>query len=196
MKVTLLALLALTGLSGCFDRAVAPYPVSAPPNAEDVAVGVGDVFEVKVFNETTLSSVYQVSDDGTISFPYLGHLVVKGMSPSQIEHTLEDKLRDGYLKDPTVSVKVVDYTSKKIVIVGQVKSPGTFPFDENMSIVEAISRAGGFTQIAKKNAVRVTRITDGKRERILVAVEDIDEGKAPNFSLRPGDVVFVDERPI
>jgi polysaccharide export outer membrane protein len=184
-------------LTGCFDRAVAPYPKSEPPSPKDIAIAAGDVFEVKVFNEASLSSVYQVTDDGTISFPYLGHIAVAGMTPSQIEHTLEDKLRDGYIKDPTVSVHVTDLASKKIVVVGQVKSPGTFQFAEGMSIVEAISRAGGFTTTAKKNSVRVTRVTDdGKRTRILVAVEDIGEGKAPNFTLRPGDVVFVDERPI
>jgi polysaccharide export outer membrane protein len=189
--------LLLLFVCGCFDRAVAPYPKSEPPSPKDVSIASGDVFEVKVFNEASLSSVYQVTDDGTISFPYLGHIVVAGMTPSQIEHTLEDKLRDGYLKEPTVSVHITDLASKKIIVVGQVKSPGTFAFAEGMSIVEAISRAGGFTTVAKKNAVRVTRVADdGKRTRILVAVEDINEGKAPNFTLRPGDVVFVDERPI
>jgi protein involved in polysaccharide export with SLBB domain len=77
-----------------------------------------------------------------------------------------------------------------------VKQPGTLPYSDNMSIIEAISRAGGFTAQARKNSVRVTRVKDGKRVKIFVAVEDIGEGKAPNFLLRPGDVIFVDERPI
>ena len=104
------------------------------------------------------------------------------------------KLADGYLKDPNVSVFVESYQSKKISVFGQVTRPGTFNYMNNMSIVEAITLAGGFTPIASKNDITVTRVEQGKSQRFTVPVQEIGEGKSSNYLLRPGDVVFVPER--
>lgn len=195
MKRASLILLALGVLGlGCHDRPVAPYPISEPPTAADAALGPGDLFEVKVAGEPDLSGPFQVAQDGTINFPLIGRIVVVGKTPSEVETELQTRLADGYLKKPFVSVRVTQYNSKKVTVFGQVKAPGTFPYVENMSIVEAISRAGGFTGMAKKNSVRVTRQVNGQTQRIFVAVEDIGQGKAPNFYVRPGDTIFVDER--
>jgi protein involved in polysaccharide export with SLBB domain len=181
-------------LGACTDRATAPYPTSPPPPTSDAAVGPGDLFEVRVFGHVDLSTTYQVAQDGSINFPLIGTVAVEGMTAPAIEKELQTRLADGYLKNPSVSVRVTEYRSKKISVFGQVKSPGTFQFSDNMSVVEAISRAGGFTGMAKKNSVRVTRKEEGVNRRIEVAVEDIGQGRAPNFFLRPGDVVFVPER--
>ena len=180
---------------GCADRATGPYPVSAPMDVRDSAIGPGDVFEVHVYNEPDLSGVFQVASDGTIDYPFLGALTVAGKTPPQVAHEIQDKLADGYLKRPQVYVLVKESNSKKITIFGQVRQPGTFPYASNMSIVEAITRAGGFTSLAKKNSVRVTRrLAPNDLKIIIVAVEDIGQGKAPNFLLRPGDMVLVPER--
>lgn len=179
----------------CRDRPIAPYPKSELAPASDASVGPGDIFDVRVYNEPTLTGTYQVAANGTIAFPLVGRVKVALMTPSDIEVELTKLLADGYLRNPQVSVMVKEYRSKKVTVFGQVRAPGTFPYTENMSIVEAISRAGGFGALAKKNSVQVTRQTDGKPRKIYVAVEDIGKGKAPNFLLRPGDNVFVDERP-
>ncbi|MFH0902080.1 MAG: polysaccharide biosynthesis/export family protein [Pseudomonadota bacterium] len=189
---SLLCLLLL--VVGCADRAIAPYPTSPPPPIEDSALGPGDTFDVRVFGEDDLSGTYQVAVDGTINYPLIGTVVVDGKTPTQVEREIQTRLGDGYLKLPQVSVLPKEYQSKKISVFGQVKQPGTFAYREDISIVEAISRAGGFTAMAKKNAVRVTRHEAGATRKIVVAVEDIGQGKAPNFHLRPGDVVFVPER--
>lgn len=181
-------------LAACADRAEAPYPVSQPPPPGDAAVGPGDLFDVRVFGEPTMSANYEVSGDGTINFPLVGSVEVAGKTPPQIENELQTRLADGYLKNPSVSVRVTDYRSRRVSIFGQVRQPGTFPYSENMSVVEVITKAGGFTSMAKKNAVRVTRKNGAATESIIVAVEDIGQGRAPNFVLRPGDVVFVPER--
>lgn len=181
-------------LAACADRATAPYPTSPPAPPSDSAVGPGDLFDVRVFGHQDLTSTYQVAQDGTINFPLIGMLAVDGKTATEIEKDIQTRLADGYLKNPSVSVRVTEYRSKKVSVFGQVRSPGTFPFSENMSVVEAISRAGGFTGMAKKNSVRVTRREEGATRRIQVAVEDIGQGRAPNFLLRPGDVVFVPER--
>jgi protein involved in polysaccharide export with SLBB domain len=181
--------------AGCADRAVAPYPISPPPVKADAAVGPGDLFDVRVFGEPGLSSNYEVADDGTINFPLIGVVEVAGKVPTEIEKEIQGRLADGYIKHPSVSVRVNEYRSKKVSVFGQVRSPGTFAFTDNMSVVEAISRAGGFTAMAKKNEVRITRGSKGKdTTSIIVAVDDIGRGKAPNFLLRPGDVIFVPER--
>ena len=188
------ALVCLLLLGGCADRAVAPYPVSLPPPPSDAALGPGDLFEVRVFGEPQLSSTYEIAADGTINFPLVGVVAADGRTPVELEKELQQRLADGYIKSPSVSVRVTEYRSRKVSVFGQVRSPGTFPFTENMSVVEAITRAGGFTGMAKKNAVRITRLQGKETERIVVAVEDIGQGRAPNFLLRPGDVVFVPER--
>jgi polysaccharide export outer membrane protein len=189
----LVSVIALCALA-CADRAVAPYPVSLPPPASDAAVGPGDLFDIRVFGEPGLSATYEVSNDGSINFPLIGLVAVDGKTPPVIEKEIEARLADGYIKNPSVSVRVTEYRSRKVSVFGQVRTPGTFGFTENMSIVEAITKAGGFTGMAKKNAVRITRVSGPSKESIIVAVEDIGKGRAPNFLLRPGDVVFVPER--
>jgi polysaccharide export outer membrane protein len=188
------ALVMFVALAGCTDAATGPFPTSPPPAPTDSAIGAGDVFEVRVYGETALSSSYEVANDGTINFPLIGSVAVAGRTPPEIQKEIETRLADGYIKKPSVSVRVTEYRSRRVSVFGQVRSPGTFPYTENMSIVEVISKAGGFTAMARKNSVRVTRGTGPATERIEVAVEEIGQGKAPNFLLRPGDVVFVPER--
>lgn len=196
LLVSIVAALALGSMgASCQDKAVAPYPKSDIPPESDNAVGPGDIFEVRVYAEPNLSGAFQVAPNGTIAYPLVGTITVAGMTASAIEDLIRTRLADGYLKNPQVSVFVKEYRSKKVRVFGQVRAPGTFPYTEDMSIVEAITRAGGFTALAKKNSVKVTRRAGDKTRVIFVAVEDIGRGKAPDFLLRPGDTVFVDERP-
>jgi polysaccharide export outer membrane protein len=181
-------------LAACADRAEGPYPVSQPPVATDAAVGPGDLFDVRVYGEPSLSANYEVAGDGTINFPLIGTVKVQGHTPPEIETEIQARLAEGYLKHPSVSVRVTDYRSRRVSVFGQVRQPGTFAYSENMSVVEAITRAGGFTALARKNAVRITRKSADAAESLDVAVEDIGQGRAPNFLLRPGDVIFVPER--
>jgi polysaccharide export outer membrane protein len=192
----LVAALALV-LSGaaCTDKAVAPYPVSEPPTAADAAFGAGDLIEVRVYGEPDLTAPHEVRADGTINMPFIGVVQVAGRVPSEVEAEIQKRLAEGYLKSPQVTVLAKEYRSKKVSVLGQVKSPGTFQYADNMSIVEAVSKAGGFTPSARKNAVRVTRNSAKKVQTIIVAVDDIGRGYAPNFFLRPGDVIYVPERP-
>jgi len=168
--------------------------MAPPPGRSDTTLGVGDVFSVQVFGEKDLSNKFQVSAKGTIDYPLVGSVKVVGLTPPQIAALLRKGLANGYVKDPSVSVFVDSYNSKKISVFGQVSKPGTFNYVDNMSIIEAITLAGGFTPIASKNKITVTRVTNGKSRRLTVPVEDIGEGRASNYLLRPGDIVFVPER--
>jgi protein involved in polysaccharide export with SLBB domain len=188
-------LLIVSSLSGCPHNKPTQLPPTLTANADaDTELSPGDVFLVDVFGEKDLSGKFRVSAQGTIDYPFAGRIKVTGLTPPEVASLLRDKLANGYLKDPNVSVFVETYQSKKISVFGQVQKPGTFNYMSNMSIVEAITLAGGFTPIANKNAITVTRLENGKSNRFVVPVEDVGEGKAANYLLKPGDIVFVPER--
>jgi protein involved in polysaccharide export with SLBB domain len=167
-------------------------PVSTAPSPS-TTLGVGDVVEVRVFEEADLSGPYRVAPGGTIDFPLCGKMQVAGKNTSGLSDLLTKCLGEKYLKHPQVTVLLREYNSKKIFIFGEVQKPGTFPYDEDMSIIQAITMAGGFTKIASKNDIAVTRTIEGKETKIRVPVADIGTGREKNFRLQPGDIVFVPE---
>ncbi len=181
------------GEAACGDPPPSKYPVQEV-HVADTTLGPGDVFEVRVFRQEDLTGTYAASGEGDISFPLIGAVHVTGKTPAQVEVEIRQRLADGYLQEPQVSVLVKEFKSKKVSVFGQVKKPGTLPFAEGMTVVEAIAQAGGFNEMARKNAVRVTRSIDSKKTNYTVPVESIGEGKADNFYIRPGDVVFVPRR--
>lgn len=162
--------------------------------AADTTLGIGDTFEVRVFGEQDLSGVYKVGAEGTISFPLAGQIKVVGLEPQAVASEIAERLRQGILRSPQVTVLVKEQTSKKVYVLGQVQRPGTFNFTPSMSVVEAITVAGGFTPLAAKNDTTVTRVESGKKMVTKVPVDDIGIGKAKNLYLQPGDIISVPER--
>lgn len=156
-------------------------------------LGPGDVFEVRVFQEPDLSGAYRLSSAGTINFPLCGSVKLGGLATEAAAHELVRCLASGYVRNPQVSIFVKEYNSKKIFVFGEVQKPGTFQYEDGMNIVQAITLAGGFAARAAKNSTSVTRTFDGTERRVKVAVEDIGMGRAENFPLRPGDIIFVPE---
>ena len=178
---------------------------TAPPDYQNVkidtsalkaaaTVGPGDAFEVRVYGHKDLTSDHQVGPDGAINFPHIGVVHVGGLTPMQIGTTIEDKLRDGYLLHPSVTVFVKQFKSKKVFVLGQVRKPGMFDYQDNMSIVQAITMAGGFATLAAKNYAIVKRRSKGVETQIPVPVEKImtEKGSA-NFLLQPDDIIYVPE---
>jgi polysaccharide export outer membrane protein len=198
MRPALLVLVLFT-LGGCGvfkDPKPSEYS-SQDVFAEDTTLGARDVFEVRVFRHEEMSGTYSVSDEGTINFPEIGIVEVLGKTPAQVEQDVQGRLADGYLVNPSVSVLVKEYKSKTVSVLGQVRKPTVVPYTAGMSIVDAVSQAGGFTPMARKNAVRVTRTVakdSDEATSFTVPVESIAKGKAKPFFLRPGDTVFVPER--
>jgi protein involved in polysaccharide export with SLBB domain len=181
-----------SGCSGLRPTTPAVKPEDAPT---DTTVGPGDVFDVRVYGEEGLTGTYRVASDGTIDYPLLGTISVQGMTPTEVTRLIAEGLVAGqFLKNPNVSVFVKEYSSKKISILGQVNKPGTFQYVDGMSIVEAISIAGGFTPMARPNDVTVTRVINGAEKQFLVPVEAIGQGRTSNFVLKSGDIVFVPQR--
>jgi polysaccharide export outer membrane protein len=156
-------------------------------------LGSGDLVEVRVFQEADLSNVFRVSPEGTIDFPLCGKVNLTGKTSSQAADALTACLQTGFLKKPQVSVLIREYNSKKVYIFGEVVKPGTYAYDEHMTIIQVVTLAGGFTKLAAKNSVNVTRLIDAQEKKIRVPVEDIGVGREKNFMLQPGDIVFVPE---
>jgi len=155
------------------------------------ALGSGDLLEVRVFQEADLSGVWRVGPDGTVDYPLCGKVALGGLEPGAAADALRRCLQMGYLRSPQVSVLVKEYNSKKVFVFGEVQKPGTFPYEANMSIVQAITLAGGFSKTAAKNNTNVTRLVDGREQKLRVPVEEIAIGQTKNFMLQPGDIVFV-----
>src|SRR5712692_10840965 len=172
-------------------REVEQVPDSSAKSAG--ALGPGDLIDIKVYQEVDLTGAYRVSIEGTIDFPLCGKVAIAGQTSSRVADMITECLSRGYLKNPQVSVLLRESNSKKVFVFGEVQKPGTFAYDDNMSIIQAITIAGGFTKTAAKNNANVTRLVAGQEKKIRVAVEDIGVGREPNFLLKPGDIVFVPE---
>jgi protein involved in polysaccharide export with SLBB domain len=166
--------------------------IQVPAAVEAHVLGPGDVFEVRVFNEPELSGKYQVSNSGSINFPLVGKLSVAELDGSEVAERLRGHLLQ-FLTSPQVSVFITEFKSKKIYVLGKVKRPGTFAFEDGMNIIQAITIAGGFDPLASKNGTSISRLVKGKNLRFVARVEDIGNGEAPNINLRPGDIVYVPE---
>ena len=151
------------------------------------SVGVGDVLSVRVYLHPDLEGDFVIAPEGTINFPLAGEVNVEGLDVTQIGHVLRDRLAAGYIREPQVIVTLKALNSKKVYVLGQVRTPGRYAFTEDMTIVEAVTLAGGFANLAERNYTIVTRGT----RRIPIPVEKIMQGLASNFPLQPGDIVYV-----
>jgi protein involved in polysaccharide export with SLBB domain len=190
----LIALVCNVAALGCYATRRKPNTIVAVHKTPEDRIGIDDTFEVRVYGEPDLSGTYRVSTDGAIDYPLAGRLKVAGLSSGEIQGLLVMKLKAGYLQDPQVTVTIKDRNSQKISVLGQVSRPGQVPYYPNMTIVDAIASAGGFTGIAAKNSVSLRREVAGTIEQHVFPVADITEGRSPNVMVQPGDVLVVDER--
>ena len=196
----LLSLILLSGGVGCSaassmqaEQYLAEASRAPSQESRDGSLGPGDVFEVRVYQEPGLSGVFRVSPDGKVDFPLIGELGVGGLRQDEVASKIRRGLQDGYIREPYVTVFIKEYNSKKGFVLGQVRRPGTFVYQANMNIIQAVTLAGGFTEKAVKNGTIVTRVVGGNEVRVPVPVDEISGGMAKNFALMPGDIVFVPE---
>lgn len=193
MEFRTLGLIVLLCL-GCGGAQQVPAEIR---NAEPATpgLGVGDVFEVRVFGEDELSSQYRVESDGTIDFPFLGRVVVEGLDSRAVSTSIADGLRDReILRDPQVTVFVSESNSLRVSVMGAVGNPGTFPVMPGMTFVQAISMAGGFTALASQNGAVLTRRADQGVRRYAVPARRISDGREEDVPIQGGDIIFVPER--
>jgi polysaccharide export outer membrane protein len=161
-------------------------------------LGPDDAIEIKVYLEKSLSDRYEVDSDGMITFPLIGAVSVAGLTPSEVADTIRTGLLDGFLRDPQVTVFVVEFNSRQVSIIGEVKKPGRYPYRDGMTLVQAIAEAGGTTDSALLSSMQVTRTVETSETRrskknFDVPFKAITLGRSPDFPLLPGDVVVVQE---
>ena len=178
--------------------ACGPPPVTpdAPPIVPDeTSLGVGDVFDLRVYGEEELSGTFRVANNGLVQFPFIGEVEIEGLEPEAVAQAVATRLQDGgFIREPQVTVFVQEYNSKQVSVVGEVRRPGTFPMTTGLTVVQALSLAGGTTGIADTSRVVVTRRVDDELQRYTVPVEAVTEGRAADFPLRAGDIVYVRQR--
>ena len=190
-----MALLCALAGSACARRPLPPSgSVQAVELTPEERLGIDDVFEVRVLGEPELSGPYRIAADGTVDYPFIGRVAVVGMRSGDVQELIAAKLADGYIKKPQVSLMVKEWNSRKVSVIGQVQKPGSVIYFTNMTIVDAIAAAGGFTGIASKNSVNLRRESKGSVQSKNYPVADISEGRAPNVVLLPGDILVVEER--
>ena len=162
------------------------------PTVNDYRIEAGDVLQVSVWGEKELNQEVLVLPDYSISFPLAGVLSVKGMSVTQLTQALMQKLNP-FIPSANVHVGVRQVRGSAVYVLGKVNRPGAFPLDKNMSVLQALSLAGGMATFADENAIKVIRQQDGQSVALPFRYGQIAAGKAleQNIALISGDVVLV-----
>jgi polysaccharide biosynthesis/export protein len=147
MKNYLLTLTALT---------LGVFSLASPSTAQtNYLIGPQDVLTITVFGEADLSGKYTVEQDGTFTFPLIGRVHAGGVTQREFEQELRKKLADGFLRNPQVTVAIETYRSQRILIMGEVRSPGEYQLTGDMTLLAALARAGSTTSLAGRDALVV-----------------------------------------
>ncbi len=166
----------------------------------DYRLVTNDLVNIEVYNEPETRTVQRISASGEIAVPMLGSVKVVGLTLREAEKLISDLYVKGeYFVKPQVVMSMQAYVQRSVSIMGQVNRPGQIDFQlerETMGLIQAVTMAGGFTRVAKLDAIKVIRTTETKEEQISVNVAAYLESKGSvnEFKLIPGDIVFVPER--
>ncbi|MDO8288384.1 MAG: polysaccharide biosynthesis/export family protein [Parvibaculum sp.] len=186
-------IIALTGLSACAggDQSNSSVVLTAQAQVAVATVdqsslsyrlGAGDKLRVGVFGEPDLSGEFDVPGNGNVSLPLIGQVKASGLTLSEFEGEIREKLQEGYLTNPKVTVEVLNY--RPFYIIGEVGKPGEYPYTDGMTVLNAVAVAGGFTYRANDSQVYITR--NGGEEAAYQVGQSI--------RVLPGDIVRVPER--
>jgi polysaccharide biosynthesis/export protein len=165
--------------------------VSAAQDAE-YKIGAQDVLRIDVWKEPEISRTAPVRPDGRISLPLVNDVQAAGLTAAQLAAVIADGLRK-YITNPQVTVGVTEINSRRVYVTGEVTRPGAFPLLPNMTVLQALSSSGGFSQFAKLKNIYVLRTEDGKQVKHPFNYKEVVSGKKPelNIPLQPGDVIVV-----
>lgn len=180
--------------------AIAAFAATSARAAEDAGYQIngGDLLHISVYGEQNLDKDVPVQPDGGIAFPLVGNLNVRGMTLKDVQGKIAANLRESQyfpnITDNEVTVSMVKATGNSVSVVGQVKAPGTFAYDTQLDVMQALSLAGGLTPFASKSKIKILRRDQtGIQTAILFDYSDVEDGEHldKNILLRGGDVVVV-----
>ena len=162
--------------------------------ANDYRISPADMLEIIVFQETDLKSDLRVSNQGTIVFPLIGTVAVGGLTPQEAAQIIKERLSHGYLINPQVSVTVTEFSKRRFTVLGEVQKPGSYemPDQQDVTVLQAIGIAGGYTRIANPSRVVLMRRADGTEQIFHLNAAQMANGNAESaFKVQPGDVITV-----
>jgi polysaccharide export outer membrane protein len=178
----------------------------APPLAAaqtDYLIGPQDVLTVTVYDHADLSGKFTVDADGSMTFPLIGRVKAAGLTLRALEDALRTQLADGYLKNPQVAVGIDEYKSQRVFVMGEVRGPGAYQLTGDMTIIEALAKAGGISQNAAEEILIVrappgaaaagpSMPTDKEATVLRVNVRELQAGAlSQNVALHDGDTIVV-----
>jgi polysaccharide biosynthesis/export protein len=165
---------------------------SSAPNDENYVIGPEDVLHVNVWKEPDVSGSVPVRPDGKISLPLLNDVQAAGMTPMQLTTDLTEKLKK-FISDPRVTVTVATINSRKVYVLGEVARPGAVPLAPEMTVLQALTSAGGPTPYAKASKMYILRTQNGAQNKLAFNYKEVVKGKntEQNIPLHPGDTVVV-----
>lgn len=172
--------------------ATAVLTVPAAEAESDYLIGPGDVLNIEVWKDPSLTRPATVLPDGKIAYPMIGEIVAAGKTVAQLKQEIGKKL-SAYVKDAVVTVEVRQVVSYQVYVLGKVKVPGKVALTSNIDVLQALATAGGFDPFANKSKVRIFRREGGGTVIIPFDYDDVSVGKNPesNIMLRRGDVIIV-----
>lgn len=187
-------LLVATMITGCTTPTKARSSDSTELVADKYHIGASDVLTISVWNNKNLDKTVTVRPDGKISFSLVGDVYVAGLEPTELQIVLEEALRKYLTIIPgEVSVTVDAVHSYKVSVLGEVRMPGRFEFQSQVSILEALAQAGGLTEFASGDKILIIRKYQGKKEEFVFNYQKVAKlkGDGDQLMLLPGDVVLV-----
>ncbi|MBX6322665.1 MAG: polysaccharide export protein, partial [Rhodospirillaceae bacterium] len=152
-------------------------------NEQEYRLGPGDQIRIIVFGSEDLSGEFEVGPQGDIAYPLIGQVHAVGKTTHEVEQEITNRLKPDYLKDPRVNVEVLNY--RPFFVLGEVRKPGSFPYQSGMTVQKAIALAGGFTYRAVEDEVLITRAADPSKRKVRAPV---------TATILPGDTIEVEER--
>ncbi|MCJ9429952.1 polysaccharide biosynthesis/export family protein [Kordiimonas marina] len=191
LKIRFLITLMMASLIGLASTVQAQQQASSPPVPAEASaavsaryeLGPGDKIRVTVYGEDDLSGEFELDGTGIVAMPLIGPVNIGNKDLDSAEALITQKLADGYLINPRVSIEVLNY--RPFYILGEVKKPGSYPYVNGMTVLNAIALASGYTYRANENKITITRRVDGKDQKITVDNTTI---------VLPGDIIRVPER--
>ena len=150
--------------------------------AKDYRLGAGDKIQITVYGEADLTTRVKIEKSGVISFPFLSDITAVGLTSKELENKIANGLRGDYLIDPQVTVSIEMY--RPFFIHGQVKRPGGYPFQEDLTLDKAIAIAGGLAARASKSAWNITRLVNGEKSVFNANVSSV---------ILPDDIIEIEQ---
>ena len=205
LRLPLIIAMTALAMTGCMRRPGPVAVVAAPTSLDTLAynrsgpgvayaapeakydaqykLDAGDKLRVVVYGQEGLTNSYAIDAGGAITMPLIGRVPARGMTPASLAAAITGRLRNGFIREPSVAVEIETY--RPFFILGEVAAPGQYPYVPNMTVESAVAIAGGFTARAQRGGARLTRSNEAGSVRSNVPVET---------PLNPGDTVVIGER--